>query len=63
MPTLPDTPKKSAPTHNPNHPLYAIYGQDPRTEASAELGKRIVNEIVTRLAAQVTEALVQNEPH
>ena len=36
--TLPDTPTKDAPTHNPDHPLYAIYGQDPRTEASAELG-------------------------
>jgi creatinine amidohydrolase len=58
--TLPDTPKKDSPTHNPDHPLYAIYGQDPRTEASAELGKKFVDEIVTRLAAQVTDALAQS---
>ncbi|MFZ5831777.1 MAG: creatininase family protein [Planctomycetota bacterium] len=55
--TLPDTPKKDAPTHDPDHPLYAIHGQDPRTEASAELGKKIVDEIVTRLATQVAEGL------
>ena len=29
--TLPETPKASSSTHDPSHPLYAIYGQDPRS--------------------------------
>jgi creatinine amidohydrolase len=55
--TLSDTPRKDAATHDPTHPLYAIYGQDPRTTASRELGEKLVAEIVSRLAGQVEEAL------
>jgi creatinine amidohydrolase len=55
--TLPDTPRKDSPTHDPKHPLYAIYGQDPREKASKELGEKLVAEIVRRLAGQVDEAL------
>jgi len=56
--TLASTPKRDAPTHDPRHPLYAIYGDDPRTEASPEIGEEVVAEIVSRLAAQVQNALV-----
>ncbi len=49
--------RRDVPTHDPQHPLYAIYGQDPRTAASKELGEEIVAEIVSRLAAQVEDAL------
>lgn len=55
--TLPDTPRKDSPTHDPKHPLYAIYGHDPREKASKELGEKLVAEIVRRLAGQVDEAL------
>ncbi len=55
--TLPDTPRSSASTHDPAHPLYAIYGQDPRQHASREAGEKLVGEIVSRLAAQVDAAL------
>jgi creatinine amidohydrolase len=54
---LPDTPRRDAPTHDPTHPLYAIYGQDPRTKASRELGEKLVSEIVSRLTGRVEEAL------
>ena len=55
--TLATTPKRDAPTHDPRHPLYAIYGQDPRTAASSELGDKLIAEIVSRLAAKVEDAL------
>ena len=55
--TLPDTPLKDAPTHDPSHALYAIHGQDPRTKASKELGEKLLAEIVSRLADKVEEAL------
>jgi hypothetical protein len=57
--TLADTPRKDASTHDPTHPLYAIHGQDPREKAAGELGEKLVREIVTRLADQVTWALAQ----
>ncbi|MHC4116934.1 MAG: penicillin acylase family protein [Planctomycetota bacterium] len=57
--TLPTTPKRNAPTHDARHPLYAVYGQDPRTAASPELGKKVTTEIVNRLATQVEEALAR----
>lgn len=60
--TLPDTPRKEASTHDPTHPLYAIYGQDPRTVASKELGDKLVAEIVSRLAAKVAQALAGESP-
>jgi creatinine amidohydrolase len=55
--TLPETPRSEASTHDPTHPLYAIHGQDPRTTASGEFGEKLVSEIVSRLAAQVEDAL------
>ncbi len=55
--TLPTTPLKSAPTHDPTHALYAIHGQDPRTTASKALGEKFVAEIVARLSARVEQAL------
>jgi len=58
--TLPDTPRGSASTHDPAHPLYAIHGQDPRSTASPELGDRLVEEIVTRLAGMVERARLGN---
>jgi creatinine amidohydrolase len=51
---LPDTPVDSTPMRDPLHPLFAIYGKDPRQYASRELGERLVNEIVDRLAKMVT---------
>ncbi len=54
---LPETPRSDASAHDPEHPLYAIYGQDPRMAASRELGQKLVAEIVSRLATQVNEAL------
>ncbi len=56
---LPSTPKRNAPSHDPRHPLYAIYGKDPRTQASRELGEKLIAEIVSRLAAKVEEALAE----
>jgi creatinine amidohydrolase len=55
--TLPRTPRQDIPVFDPTHPLYAIGGQDPRTAASRELGEKLVQEIVSRLAEQVFEAL------
>jgi len=55
--TLPNTPRTEKPTHDPTHPLYAIYGQDPREHASAAAGRVLVNEIVKRLAEKVEKAL------
>jgi creatinine amidohydrolase len=55
--TLPVTPRNSASTHDPKHPLYAIHGQDPRTTASRELGEKLVAEIVSRLAEKVEQGL------
>jgi creatinine amidohydrolase len=55
--TLPVTPRRDSSTHDPAHPLYAIYGQDPRTAASKELGEKLVAEIVSRLAKQIEDAL------
>jgi creatinine amidohydrolase len=56
--TLPDTPRHgSEPQWDPEHRLYAIWGQDPSAHASCELGERLVNEIVDRLAAMVDAGL------
>lgn len=59
--TLPDTPRKDAPTHDPTHALYAIHGQDPRARASKELGEKLVAEIVSRLAGKVDAAWLEVE--
>jgi creatinine amidohydrolase len=58
---LPDTPTKEGTPYDPNHPLYAIHGQDPRTTASRQLGQRLVEEIVRRLTEQVEAALATGE--
>ncbi len=55
--TLADTPTGARSTHDPTDPLYAIHGQDPRTTASAELGAKLVSEIVSRLAERVETSL------
>ena len=54
---MPETPRSAGSTHDPTHPLYAIYGQDPRAHASPETGRKLVDEIVARLAAMVENAL------
>lgn len=54
---LPETPRSEKSTHDPEHPLYAIHGKDPRDHASPEKGRALVEEIVTRLAAMVEGAL------
>jgi creatinine amidohydrolase len=55
--TLPDTPRTDRPTHDPAHPLYAIYGDDPRATASEANGQKLVDEIVRSLSEKVEEAL------
>jgi creatinine amidohydrolase len=55
--TLPDTPRNDRPTHDPTHPLYAIYGDDPRETASEAIGRKLVEEIVRRLCEKVEDAL------
>ena len=50
---LPDTPTGPEPQRDPTHPLYAIYGKDPRQHASQELGAKLVGEIVDRLVQLV----------
>jgi creatinine amidohydrolase len=57
--TIATTPQGTASTHDPQHPLYAIHGQDPRTTASLELGQRLVEEIVGRLSTMVAEKLAE----
>jgi creatinine amidohydrolase len=55
--TTPETPRREGRQWEPADPLYAIWGEDPRASASAEIGERLVSEIVTRLAERVTAAL------
>ncbi len=57
---LPETPRKETTPYDPTHPLYAIHGQDPRTTASRQLGQRLVEEIVSRLAKMADSALSGN---
>lgn len=59
--TTPQTPRRPTPTHDPTHPLYAIYGQDPREHASSEAGRVIVAGIVDRLAEKIRDALPRSE--
>ena len=44
--TVPDTPRNDRSTHDPTHPLYGIYGDNPRDTASVENGKKLVSGIV-----------------
>ena len=55
--TTPDTPRGERQSHDPTNPLYAIYGDDPRTTASAENGKLLVSGIVRQLSSKVKGAL------
>jgi creatinine amidohydrolase/Fe(II)-dependent formamide hydrolase-like protein len=56
--TLPETPRRGTESQwDPEHRLYAIWGQDPAAHASREIGEKLVGEIVERLAAQVEAAL------
>ncbi len=55
--TMPNRTRTERPTHDPKNPLYAIYGQDPRNHASPAAGKKVVAEIVRRLAEKVENAL------
>ena len=58
---MPEPPAGDGPAHDPAHPLYAIYGQDPRATASVELGEKLVAEIAARLATRIEQALA-DEP-
>lgn len=55
--TLPETPRREGTQYDPAHPLYAIWGQDPRQHASRDIGNRVVNEIVNRVVQAVEQAL------
>jgi creatinine amidohydrolase len=51
---LPHTPRSpGSPILDPDQPLYAIYGEDPRLTASRGLGEQLVQEIVDRLVGLV----------
>ena len=54
--TLPGTPIGAESIINPTHPLYAIYGKDPRGTASKAIGDNLVNEIINRLAGLVEKS-------
>ncbi len=54
---LKKTPRDERSTHDPTHPLYAIYGDDPREHASVENGRTLVTEIVERLTKRIDVAL------
>jgi creatinine amidohydrolase len=57
--TLPETPRHDGRQYDPADPLYAIWGDDPRTTASAEIGRGLVEEITRRLVERVAQALRQ----
>jgi creatinine amidohydrolase len=57
--TTPETPRHEGSQWEPEHPLYAIWGEDPRATASAEIGRQLVAEIVARLSRRVTDALAE----
>lgn len=57
--TTPQTPRRQGRQWDPTNPLYAVWGDDPRTAATAEIGRALVDEIVRRLAARVAEALAE----
>jgi len=55
--TLPETPRLEGRQYDPSDPLYAVWGDDPATTASAEAGSVIVEEILERLTEGVRERL------
>lgn len=57
--TLPETRRDSSPIRDPDNPLYAIGGQDPRITASKKNGEIIVNEVISRLSKMVEQSLTE----
>lgn len=55
------TPRLEGRQYEPADPLYAIWGEDPRTAASVELGASLVSEITDRLVERVRSALATSE--
>jgi creatinine amidohydrolase len=56
--TLLETPRHGPESQwDPEHRLYAIWGQDPNIHASREIGEKLVAEIVDRLATQIEAGL------
>jgi hypothetical protein len=53
----PETMRHDGRQYDPTDPLYAIWGEDPRTAASVETGRALVDEITRRLAERVVLAL------
>jgi creatinine amidohydrolase len=55
--TIAQTPRREGKQWDPESPLYAIWGDDPRVAASKEIGQTLVEEITRRLAERVDQAL------
>jgi creatinine amidohydrolase len=55
--TLPNTLRRDDRPYDPTDALYAIWGEDPRVTASAEIGHALVGEITRRLAERIVLAL------
>jgi len=60
---LPESPRGERSSWDPTHPLYAIFGQDPRTTASAENGAILVEQIVSGLTTKVSDLLATVPSH
>lgn len=58
--TIPTSPRGPQEALDPAAALYAIGGHDPRVRASLRLGTRLVGEIVSGMAARVSEALASS---
>ena len=52
-----DTLRRDGRPYDPSDALYAIWGDDPRRTASAEIGQRLVTEITGRLVERVSHEL------
>jgi len=55
--TLPETPRGEGRQYVPEDPLYAVWGDDPATTASAENGRIIVEEVLEKLVEGVRQRL------
>lgn len=58
--TLTETPRREGRQYDPADSLYAIWGEDPRANANAEIGRGLVDEITRRLVERVTQALQES---
>lgn len=56
--TLPESPRGERSSWDPEHALYAIFGQDPRTTASVAAGEILVEQVVSGLTERVNALLV-----